>query len=139
MKAVKPEKFIGMFNLYIKINQKNTDKAVAALYAEYEPLDNNAVITEITETTHSESTPSAVTSTVSERTFDDDSLRSTQKNEVSGTQSTGDGSRNYTEKKHGNISATTNQAIIEQETELRLKNYALALIERAVYFGGVFY
>lgn len=139
MCAVKPDKFIDMFNLYIKINQKNTDKAIAAMYADYEPLDNNAVYTEINETNSTSGTPSTVTSLTSETAFDSDTLKDTTKNIVSGTTTSSESEHNYSEYKHGNISATTNQSIIGQEYELRHKNYCLDLIKKAVYFGGVYY
>lgn len=139
MDAVKPDTFISMYNLYIKINQKNTDKAIAAMCADYEPLDNNAVYTEITETNSTSGTPSTITSTTSESAFDSDTLKDTTKNIVSGTTTTSENTHNYNEYKHGNISATTNQSIIEQEYDLRLRNYCLDLIKKAVYFGGVYY
>lgn len=139
MTTVKPDIFINMFNLYIKINQRNIDKAVTAMYADYDSLDNNSVTTETTTSTFGSVTPSAVTTTTKEKTIDNSNLILTGENSTSATTGNSNTETVYREYKHGNISATTNQSIIEQEYELRLQNYILQLVEKAVYFGGVYY
>lgn len=160
MSAAKSEYFISMYNMYLTVNQNNINKAYAAITAEYNPLDNNDVITETVTLNKQDSltmTPSAAKTSDYNKSFDgglentsytkteiESAAESIPSNTLTETfqNSAAEGYNNTSktlERKHGNISAVTNQSIIEQEFNLRLKYSMLDFIDKAVLHGGVYY
>lgn len=160
MSAAKSEYFVSQYNTYLRINQNNINKAYAAITARYETLDNNDVITETVTLNKQDGgtmTPSAAKTSDFNKSYDNglentsystteilsaaesnpnNTLGESFQNEIqSGYNST----NKVLERKHGNISAVTNQSIIEQEFELRLKYTMFDFIDKAVMHGGVYY
>lgn len=149
-----------LFNNYLTRHQNEIDRIYLAVTAEYNPLDNNDVTTEtviLNKTDSTETTP--VTSKVKqfEKSFDG-GLENTAYTEseilnngsvnpnntltetFQDNTNTGYNNTSKTlERKHGNISAVTNQSIITQEIDLRLKEWLEPLIDKAVFYGGVYY
>lgn len=154
------DRWYMQFNKYIEKHQNEIDKMFLAVNADYNPLDNNDVTTEtviLNKTDKTETTP--VTSKVKQydKSFDG-GLENTAYTEsevlTSGSvnpnntlsetfqtdQNTGYNNTSKTlERKHGNISSITNQSIITQEIDLRLKEWLEPLIDKAVLYGGVYY
>lgn len=160
MSAVKPLYFVSQFNFYLKIKQDDINVMYKALTAEYNPLDNNDVTTETVILNKSDKvtvTPSASKVSEYNKSFDGglentsysqneiiNDAETTPSNSMSETfQSESQTGYNTTsktlERKHGNISSVTNQSIIQQEIELRLKTPFLNLIDTAVMHSGVYY
>lgn len=160
MSAAKSEYFVSMYNMYLKVNQNNINKAYAAITAKYETLDNNDVTTEtVTLNKQDKLTmkPSAAKTSDYNKSFDGglentsyttteivSAAESEPNNTLSETfqDSAAEGYNNTSktlERKHGNISAVTNQSIIDQEFDLRLKATMTDFIDKAVMNGGVYY
>ena len=160
MSAAKGEYFVSMYNMYLNVNQTNINKAYAAITADYNALDNNDVTTETVTLNKQDSltmTPSAAKTSDYNKSFDG-GLEKTSYSEseiVSAAESIPNNTLSETfqnlakegynntsktlERKHGNISAVTNQSIIAQEFELRLKTTITDFIDKAVMNGGVYY
>lgn len=160
MSAAKSKYFVSMYNMYLTVNQNNINKAYAAITADYNALDNNDVITETVILNKQDKltmNPSAAKTSDYNKSFDGglentsytqteivSAAESTPSNTLSETfqDSAAEGYNNTSktlERKHGNISAVTNQSIIEQEFELRLKATMTDFIDKAVMSGGVYY
>lgn len=160
MSAAKSEYFISQYNAYIRINQNNINKAYAAVTAKYETLDNNDVITETVTLNKQDKIamkPSAAKTSDFNKSYDNglENTSYTTTEIVTAAESTPSNSlgesfqdeiktgynstNKVLERKHGNISAVTNQSIIEQEFELRLKYTMFDFIDKAVLHGGVYY
>lgn len=160
MSAAKDTYFINQYNAYLKINQPMIDKAYAAITASYNPLDNNDVISEtvtLNKQDKVEMKPTAAKDNTYNKSYDGglekvsyteneivSAAESTPNNTLSesfqDTTETGYNATSKTlERKHGNISAVTNQSIIEQEMQLRLKYSMFDFIDKAVIHGGVYY
>lgn len=158
--ALDSDYFISQYNFYLKIKQNDINKAYQTLTAEYNPLDNNDVVSEtvtLDKRDNTAMTPATIKSSEYNKSFDggleetsytqttnisdseakpSNSLTENFQNELqSGYNSTS----KVLERKHGNISAVTNQNIITQEIELRLKACMLDFIDKAVMHGGVYY
>lgn len=154
------DKWSHMFNRYIDMKKSDIEKIYNAVTAEYDPLDNNDVTTEttvlnkndITETQSPESKVNEYNKSYDgglEKTSytDNENITNgklTPHNTLSetfqNTDNTGYNSTSKTlERKHGNISSITNQSIITQEIKLRMIDWLSDIIDRAVYYGGVYY
>lgn len=158
--ALDSDYFISQYNFYLKIKQNDINKAFQTLTAEYNPLDNNDVITETVTLDKRDKTtmsPATIKSSEYNKSFDggleetsysqtsnvsdseakpENTLTETFQND---NQSGYNSTSKVLERKHGNISAVTNQNIITQEIELRLKASMLDFIDKAVMHGGVYY
>ena len=158
--ALDSDYFISQYNFYLKIKQNDINKAFQTLTAEYNPLDNNDVITETVTLDKRDKTtmsPATIKSSEYNKSFDggleetsysqtsnvsdseakpENTLTETFQND---SQSGYNSTSKVLERKHGNISAVTNQNIITQEIELRLKASMLDFIDKAVMHGGVYY
>lgn len=160
MSAAKSDYFVNQYNFYLKLKQNDINKAYAALTAEYNPLDNNDVQTEtvtLNKQDKASVTPSAAKTSEYNKSFDGglEETAYTQNTIVSAAETTPDNTLTETfqntsaegynstskvlERKHGNISAVTNQSIISQEFDLRLKYNMFNFIDMAVLHGGVYY
>lgn len=158
--ALDSDYFISQYNFYLKIKQNDINKAYQTLTAEYNPLDNNDVVTEtvtLDKRDKTSMTPSTMKSSEYNKSFDGglEETSYTQSTNVSDSIVTSDNTLTETfqndsqtgynstskvlERKHGNISAVTNQAIISQELELRARASMLDFIDKAVMHGGVYY
>lgn len=160
MSAAKSEYFVSQYNFYLKLKQHDINKAYAAITAEYNPLDNNDVVSETVTLNKQDSitmTPSASKTSDFNKSFDGglENTSYTTNEAVSAAESNPNNTLSETfqdsaaegynstsktlERKHGNISAVTNQNIIEQEIVLRLKYSMFNFIDMAVMHGGVYY
>lgn len=160
MTAVKPLYFISQFNFYLKIKQDDINVMYKALTADYNPLDNNDVTTETVILNKSDKVtvkPSATKVSEFNKSYDgglentsytqneiNSDAETTPSNSMSEsfqneTQSGYNTTSKTLERKHGNISSITNQSIIDQEIELRMKTPFLNLIDTAVMHSGVYY
>ncbi len=158
--ALDSDYFISQYNFYLKIKQNDINKAFQTLTAEYNPLDNNDVVTEtvtLDKRDKTSLTPATAKTSEYNKSFDGglEETSYTQTINVSDSEAKPDNTLTETfqsesqngynstskvlERKHGNISAVTNQAIITQEIELRLKASMLDFIDKAVMHGGVYY
>ena len=153
--------YIRIFNSYIARQQNNINKAYQALLAQYDALDNNDVTTEtviLNRLDANSMTPSETKVSEYNKSFDANTLENTSYTEnqtlsdavstphntlceTFGNQTLNDynNTSKTLERKHGNISAVTNQSIISQELDLRLRDYASEIIDKAVLYGGVYY
>lgn len=149
-----------MFNSYLTRHQNEIDRMYIAVTAEYNPLDNNDVTTETVILNKSDSTTNTQ-GTGKIKQYDksfDNGLENTAytetevltpasvtpNNTLTETFQTADqsGYNNTSktlERKHGNISSVTNQSIINQEIDLRIKEWLLPIVDKAVMYGGVYY
>lgn len=150
----------NLFNSYIDRHKNELEKTYDAISAIYNPLDNNDVTTE-TVTLNKTDETQTTTGTSKIKQYDksfDVGLENTAYTETemitpskitpSNTlnetfQNTDNNGYNNTsktlERKHGNISAVTNQSIIEQEIKLRMIDWLEIWLKKAVYYGGVYY
>ena len=160
MSTSKNEYFVNMYNMYLAVNQQNINRVYSAITAEYNSLDNNDVITEIVTLNKQDGgamRPSAAKTSDFNKSFDGglENTSYTNTEIVTAAESTPSNTMSETfqndilngynstnkvlERKHGNISAVTNQSIIAQEFELRLKCSMFDFIDKAVLHGGFFY
>lgn len=160
LSAVNDSTWSRLFNAYISRKQTDIDKIYNSVNAEYNPLDNNDVITETVILNKSDKTESKTSETrVNEynKSFDgglentaysenenitpaEVNPHNTLSESFQNSDNTGYNNTSKTlERKHGNISSVTNQSIITQEIKLRMIDWLYNLIDKAVFYGGVYF